>query len=95
MKQFEISEAPVRCAKFIARKQWFVTVSDDTYVRVYNYNTSENITKFAAHQDYIRYICVHPTLPFVVTCSDDFTIRLWDWEKVCCWFLVNFRTLSL
>lgn len=50
-------------------------------IRVYNYNTSEKITSFEAHPDYIRAIAVHPTLPFVLTASDDMTIKLWDWDK--------------
>lgn len=55
--------------------------SDDFHLRVYNYNTSEKITAFEAHPDYIRAIVVHPTQPFVLTASDDMTIKLWDWEK--------------
>lgn len=31
-------------------------------------------------QDYIRHIAVHPTLPYFISCSDDMTIRLWNWE---------------
>ncbi len=50
-------------------------------IRVYNYNTSEKIAQFEAHPDYIRAIVVHPTQPFVLTASDDMTIKLWDWEK--------------
>lgn len=50
-------------------------------MRVYNYNTSEKITSFEAHPDYIRAIAVHPSQPFVLTASDDMTIKLWDWEK--------------
>jgi WD40 repeat protein len=53
----------------------------DSQIRVYNYNTSEKITSFEAHPDYIRAIAVHPTQPFVLTASDDMTIKLWDWEK--------------
>ena len=41
--------------------------SDDFQLRVYNYNTSEKITSFEAHPDYIRAIVVHPTQPFVLT----------------------------
>ena len=55
--------------------------SDDFQVRVYNYNTSEKITSFEAHPDYIRAIAVHPTHPFVLTASDDMTIKLWDWDR--------------
>lgn len=29
-------------------------------MRVYNYNTSEKITSFEAHPDYIRALAVHP-----------------------------------
>lgn len=41
VKTFEVVELPIRCAKFIARKQWVVCGSDDMVIRVYNYNTME------------------------------------------------------
>lgn len=50
-------------------------------LRVFNYNTMEKVIAINAHQDYIRGVAVHPTLPYVLTCSDDMTIKLWDWEK--------------
>ncbi|EFA80543.1 WD40 repeat-containing protein [Heterostelium album PN500] len=82
VKSFEVSpENPVRAAKFIARKQWIVTGSDDTNMRVYNYNTMEKIKTIEAHGDYIRCIVVHPTQPYVLTSSDDMSIKLWDWER--------------
>jgi coatomer subunit beta' len=81
LKTFEVTELPVRCSKFIARKQWIVSGSDDLFVRVFNYNTMEKIKTFEAHSDYLRHLAVHPTLPYVVTCSDDMTIKIWDWEK--------------
>jgi len=81
VKSFEVSELPIRCAKFVVRKQWFVACSDDLQIRAYNYNTMEKITAFDAHTDYIRYLEVHPSLPHLLSCSDDCTIKLWDWEK--------------
>jgi len=81
LKTFEVTELPVRCSKFIARKQWIVCGSDDLTIRVFNYNTMEKIKTFEAHSDYLRNVAVHPTLPYVVTCSDDMTIKIWDWEK--------------
>jgi len=80
VKSFELSDLPVRCAKFIARKQWFVAASDDMKLRVYNYNTMEKVREFEAHQDYIRCVEIHPTLPYILSCSDDMTIKLWDWN---------------
>lgn len=81
VKTFEVSELPVRCAKFITRKQWFVASSDDMRLRVYNYNTMEKIKDFEAHSDYIRYVEVHPSLPYFLTSSDDMTIKCWDWDR--------------
>ena len=54
VKSFEVCELPVRTAKFIARKQWIVTGSDDMLIRVYNYNTMDKVKVFEAHTDYIR-----------------------------------------
>lgn len=50
-------------------------------LRVFNYNTHEKVHSWDAHSDYIRCIAVHPTLPYVLSGSDDMTIRLWDWDK--------------
>ncbi|KAH0562022.1 hypothetical protein GP486_003276 [Trichoglossum hirsutum] len=81
VKTFELTDVPIRAGRFIARKNWMVCGSDDFQLRVYNYNTSEKITSFEAHPDYIRAIVVHPTQPFILTASDDMTIKLWNWEK--------------
>jgi len=72
---------PVRCVKFIARKQWIIAAADDMNIRVYNYNTMECIKKWEAHSDYIRSIAIHPTQPYVLTCSDDMSIKLWNWDR--------------
>jgi hypothetical protein len=29
-----------------------------------------------------RCIAVHPSQPYILTCSDDMLIKLWDWDKV-------------
>ena len=50
-------------------------------VRVFNYNTLERVTQFTAHSDYIRGLIVHPTRPLILSCSDDLSIKAWDWEK--------------
>jgi len=80
VKSFEVCDLPVRAAKFVARKHWVVTGSDDMQLRVFNYNTLERVHAFEAHSDYIRCVVVHPTQPFVLTSSDDMQIKLWNWE---------------
>ncbi|KAH0690931.1 hypothetical protein KY289_018289 [Solanum tuberosum] len=80
-KNYQVSESPVRSAKFIAREKSIVVGSDDHFIRVYNYTTEEKTKEFKAHDDYIRSLAVHPTLPYVLSSSDDMMIKLWDWEK--------------
>jgi coatomer subunit beta' len=58
-----------------------VAGSDDMFIRVYNYNTMDKVKQFEAHTDYIRCVAVHPTLPYVLSSSDDMLIKLWDWDK--------------
>lgn len=82
VKDLEICDLPVRSARFVARKNWIITGSDDMTVRVFNYNTLEKVHSFEAHSDYVRCIIVHPTQPLVLTCSDDMLIKLWNWEKM-------------
>uniref|UniRef100_A0A0B7B2C4 Beta'-coat protein n=1 Tax=Arion vulgaris TaxID=1028688 RepID=A0A0B7B2C4_9EUPU len=81
VKTLEVCDLPVRTARFVSRKNWIITGSDDTYVRVFNYNTLEHVIQFAAHLDYIRSIAVHPTNSLILTTADDGIIKLWDWEK--------------
>ena len=87
VRSIEVTNAPIRCARFIVRKQWIVVGADDTKLRIYNYNTAEKIKTIDEHTDYIRHIVVHPTLPYVLSCSDDDTIKMFDWEKN--WSKVN------
>ena len=55
--------------------------SDDTKIRVLNYNTMDKVREFQAHKDFIRCIIIHPTLPYMLTSSDDGFIKVWDFSK--------------
>ena len=50
-------------------------------LRVYNYNTMEKIKDMEAHADYIRFVEIHPTLPYILSSSDDMSMKLWDWDN--------------
>lgn len=81
IKTFEVTDLPVRVAKFVTRKNWIITGSDDMHLRIYNYNTLEKVHGFEAHSDYLRSIAVHPTQSYVLSSSDDMLIKLWNWDK--------------
>ncbi|XP_068173857.1 coatomer subunit beta'-like [Antennarius striatus] len=81
VKTFEVCELPIRVAKFVARKNWIIVGADDMMIRVFNYNTLDCAHKFEAHVDYIRCLAVHPTAPYVLSCSDDMLVKLWDWDR--------------
>ena len=81
VKSFEMCDVPVRCARFISRKQWFVAGTDDMQLRVYNYNTMDKIKEWEAHTDYIRNVEIHPSRSLILSSSDDMTIKCWDWDK--------------
>ena len=75
----------VRTAKFVARKQWIVTGSDDMYIRVYNYNTMDKVKAFEAHTDYIRRAPRHEPSPCRIACLK-LTVILQGcppWKKAC------------
>ena len=55
--------------------------SDDTQIRVYNYNTSEKLKTIKnEHKDFIRHLVVHPQFNYVFSCGDDDRILMFDWE---------------
>ena len=91
VKTFEVSQVPVRCVRFIPRKNSSVT-GLDFQLRVFNYNTRDKVVAFEAHPDYIRCLAVHPTHPLVFTGSDNMTIKSWDWDKS--WKCANVSPLT-
>ncbi len=41
----------------------------------------EKVKEFEAHSDFIRCLIVHPKNPYLLSCSDDQIINLWDMDK--------------
>ena len=63
VKSFEVTELPIRAGKFIPRKQWIVTGSDDMMIRAYNVNTQERVTEI--HGAVVVFIGVRVCHPLV------------------------------
>ena len=81
LKSWEVTDLPVRAAAFVPRRQWVVTGADDCHIRVFNVHTLARERAWEAHADYIRAVAPHPTLPLLLSASDDMTVKAWDWER--------------
>ena len=54
-----------------------MTGADDKTVRVFDYQTKNNVQMLKGHSHNISAVAFHPTLPIIITGSEDGTIRLW------------------
>jgi WD40 repeat protein len=80
-KSYRFAVSPgfvVRASTFLRDDIW-VAASDDNHIRAFNHD-GKLVHKFQAHDDYIRSLEVHPTLPYLLSASDDMKVRLWDIE---------------
>ena len=61
----------------------FASDGDDCRVKVRSCETvykTKCIFSLSGHQDYVRWMEFHPLHPWLVTASDDCTVRLWNWQ---------------
>ncbi len=49
--------------------------------QVWNYKTRRCIFTLLGHLDYVRVVKFHHEYPWILSCSDDQTIRIWNWQS--------------
>ncbi|KAM0849892.1 hypothetical protein ACQ4PT_053439 [Festuca glaucescens] len=82
MEYTEVTREPVYSVKFIVREECFVVGSGNGSIYVFDYNTMEEVDEIEAHDGHgIMCLAVNPTYSYVLSASDDRTIKLWDWTK--------------
>ncbi|KAM0910169.1 hypothetical protein ACQ4PT_014319 [Festuca glaucescens] len=69
-----------RCTKFIAREHWFLAGDWNGWIHVRACDTTDEVTKFQAHNDVVISLAAHPSDPLLVSSSVDH-IKLWNWEQ--------------
>ncbi|KAF0720491.1 hypothetical protein As57867_000284, partial [Aphanomyces stellatus] len=80
VRSFRVSDKPVRAARFVPRRNWLVTGSDDCVIRVFDCASWALVRAWDAHADYIRSLDVHPTQPLLLSAGDDKLVKTWRWD---------------
>ena len=53
-------------------------------MQVWDYKLRRCLFTLIGHLDYIRTVEFHPRDPWIVSASDDQTIRIWNWQTRAC-----------
>lgn len=51
---------------------------------MWNYKTRRCLFTLNGHLDYVRTVFFHNELPWIISASDDQTIRIWNWQSRAC-----------
>ena len=70
-------DAAVRVMKWNHSDTWMVTADHGGYIKYWQSNMN-NVKMFQAHKDPLRAVSFCPTDSKFATCSDDGTVRIWD-----------------
>jgi len=73
-------DSPVRTMVWSHNDVWMVTADHAGYVKYWQSNMN-NVKMFLAHKEAIRGISFSPNDSKFATCSDDGTIRIWDFQR--------------
>ncbi|XP_071451232.1 pre-mRNA 3' end processing protein WDR33 [Hetaerina americana] len=73
-------DSPVRTMVWSHNDVWMVTGDHSGYVKYWQSNMN-NVKMFQAHKEAIRGLSFSPTDQKFATCSDDGTIRIWDFLR--------------
>ncbi|CAL1263888.1 unnamed protein product [Larinioides sclopetarius] len=76
----EAHDSPVRCMVWSHNDVWMVTGDHAGYVKYWQSNMN-NVKMFQAHKEPLRGISFCPLDTKFVTCSDDGTVRIWDFLR--------------
>ncbi|EUB63268.1 WD repeat-containing protein 33 [Echinococcus granulosus] len=73
-------EAQIRCMKWSHNDDWLLTADHAGYVKYWQANMN-NVQVYQAHKMPIRGVSFSPCDTKFVTCSDDATVRIWDFFR--------------
>lgn len=90
---FQEHEGPIRCVAFHPTQSLFASGGDDSKVKLWNPHSTiisqasspiRSLYTLSGHMDYIRSVSFHSEYPWILSSSDDQTIRIWNWQSRAC-----------
>ena len=100
LDKFDEHDGPVRGVDFHKQQPLFVSGGDDYKIKVktndyiedfetpvlqvWNYKQRRCIFTLLGHLDYIRTTVFHHEYPWILSSSDDQTVRIWNWQSRQC-----------
>ncbi|KAJ7064892.1 coatomer subunit alpha-2 [Mycena amicta] len=78
--RFEEHEGPVRGVNFHPSRALLATGGDDYKIKVWDIRPQNRRCLFTlnGHLDFVRTVQFHHEMPWIISCSDDQTIRIWN-----------------
>ncbi|EIW78385.1 coatomer subunit alpha-2 [Coniophora puteana RWD-64-598 SS2] len=78
--RFEEHDGPVRAVAIHPSRALLVTGGDDYKIKVWDLKPQNRRCLFTlhGHLDYVRTVQFHHEMPWILSCSDDQTIRIWN-----------------
>jgi len=73
-------DSPVRAMKWSYNANWMVTGDHGGYIKYWQSNMN-NVKMFQAHKEPVRQVSFSPSDTKFASCSDDGTVRIWDFQK--------------
>ena len=72
-------EKGVNSLDFIGEK-WIVSGSDDKTLKIWNLLDQKCVATLEGHSHNVDSVCFDPDLNVIISCSEDETIKVWDWH---------------
>jgi platelet-activating factor acetylhydrolase IB subunit alpha len=73
-----ISSSPTATGSSSITSEYLISAARDKLIKLWNISTGQCIRTISAHDNWVRDIRIHPSGRYLISCSDDKSIRVYD-----------------